>query len=67
MMSSKNELIRTIKLHEATIKNLNSVKDNLTKRLKDEVDKSARLLKAVHEGAAIIEELQSTKWWEFWK
>jgi hypothetical protein len=66
-MSSKTELIRTIKLHEATIKNLNSTKDNLTKRLKDEIDKSARLLKVVHEGAAIVEELQSKKWWEFWK
>jgi len=66
-MASKTELLKTIKLHEATIKNLTSVKDNLTKRLQDEITKSERLLKAVHEGAAIVEELQSKKWWEFWK
>jgi hypothetical protein len=67
MMASKTELNRIIKEKEATIKRLKTINDMINKKLVLEADKSMKLLNAVHEGAAIVEKLQSIKWWQIWK
>lgn len=67
MMSSKTELRRIIEEKELSIRRLISINEAINKKLVIESEKSARLLKAVHEGAAIIDELQNKKWWQIWK
>ena len=66
-MASKTELNTIIKQRDQTIRSLTSLNNQLKNRLKDEIDKSAKLLKALNEGVAIINELQNKKWWEIWK
>jgi hypothetical protein len=61
MMASKTELSRIIKEKEATINRLKALNEAINKKLIIESDKAAKLLKAVHEGAAIIDELQNIK------
>ena len=66
-MASKTELNTIIKQRDQTIRSLTSLNNQLKNRVRDEIDKSAKLLKAVHEGVAIINELQNKRWWEIWK
>ncbi len=67
MMSSKTELNRIIKEKELSINRLKVLNEAINKKLVIESEKSAKLLKAVHEKATIIEELQSIKWWQIWR
>ena len=66
-MASKTELNTIIKQRDQTIRSLTSLNNQLKNRVRDEIDKSAKLLNALNEGVAIINELQNKKWGEIWK
>ena len=66
-MASKTELNTIIKQRNQTIQSLTSLNNQLKNRLKDEIDKSAKLLKAVHDANDEFERLNNIKWWEIWK
>ncbi len=66
-MASKTELNNIIKQKEQAIKSLTTLNNQLKNRLKDEIDKSGKILNALHEVNEEFKKINNIKWWQIWK